>query len=204
MPVWRLQTAWQLDTTAPRDRMVITPHFNDVGATTDPQNLCDDWLAALQVIAPTTGQLSVTAYDAQGTVPVYPEAQSIINVGATKATGVPRELALCLSFYGERNVPRQRGRLYLPLWFLNIAVPSLRPTLPITAMTALVQQLQDLGGVDVDWCVYSRTLDNAFTVTNWWYDNEWDVQRSRGMVGTSRTQGTTSEATVAGDEVPLV
>jgi hypothetical protein len=203
MPIWRLQVSWQKDTVAPRDRMLITPHFNDVGSTTDPQNLCDDLLAGLNTITATTGELRVKAYDAQGSVPVYPQGDSIINTGATQPTSNPRELAVCLSFYGERNVPRQRGRLYIPLWFLGFTQPGLRPTTPIAKMQDLVNLFTGLGGLDVDWSVYSRTLDHAFAVTDWWYDNEWDVIRARGGVGTSRVKGTTSEAGAIGREVPL-
>jgi hypothetical protein len=203
MPVWRLQTSWQLDTAAPKDRVVITPHFNDVGATTDPQNLCNDLLAGLESITPTTGEVKVTAYDAQGTVPVYPQGEAIVRKGAVHPSALPRELAVCLSFYGERNVPRQRGRLYIPCFFLGIATASNRPSIPIAKMTQLVPILTGLGGPDVDWCVYSRTQDHAHSITNWWYDNEWDVQRSRGGVGTSRILGTTTEAGLLGEEVPL-
>jgi len=202
MPVWRLQCTWQLDSAAPRDRMMITPHFNDVGATTDPQNLCDDMLAGLQAITNISGEVRVTAYDAQGSIPVYPQGDAIANKGAVHTSSLPRELAVCLSFYGERNVPRQRGRLYMPCWFLGIATSGLRPSIPIAKMTQFVPLLTDLGGPDVDWCVYSRKLDHAFSVTDWWYDNEWDVMRSRGTLGTSRIKGTTSEAFEA-LEVPL-
>jgi hypothetical protein len=193
VPVWRLQTSWAKDSISPRDRMVITPHFNDIGATTDPQNLCNDWLAALQAITATTGELRVTAYDAQGSKPVYPQGDAIVFKGVTQATSLPRELAVCLSFYSERNVPRQRGRLYLPGWFVGIAAPGLRPPSSLPKIEQLAQAAQDLGGPDVDWCVYSRATDAARSVTNWWYDNEWDVQRSRGLTGSGRVLGTTSE-----------
>jgi hypothetical protein len=204
MPVWKLQISWLKDTVAPRERMVITPHFNDIAAGSDPQNLCDDMLGGLQTIQPTTGEIKVTCYDAQGTVPVYPEAEAVANKGVTQATGAARELAMCLSFYGERNVPRQRGRLYIPLWFLGVTGASLRPTMPVAKMEALIPLFTDLGGVDVDWCVYSRRNDHAYSVTDWWYDNEWDIQRSRGGVGTSRIIGTTTEAGLLGTEAHLV
>jgi hypothetical protein len=194
MPIWKLQTSWQVDTAAPRDRFVITPHFNDIGATTDPQNLCDDLLAGLSTMTPWSGELRVTAYDAQGTVPVYPQGDSRINVNATQAPATPRELAVCLSFYGERNVPRQRGRLYMPCDILGLTTNSPRPPTTIAKMATLVGLFTGLGGADVDWCVYSRTLDAAFSVTDWWYDNEWDIMRSRGGRGTLRTVGTTTEA----------
>jgi hypothetical protein len=203
MPVWRLQCTWQKDTVAPKDRVMITPHFNDIGATTDPQNLCNDLLAGLQTVHNSTGEVRVTAYDAQGTVPVYPQGDAIINKGAAQATAVPRELAVCLSFYGERNVPRQRGRLYMPCFLLNVTTNSLRPPSSIAAMPALVTLFTGLGGADVDWCVYSRRMDHAYSISDWWYDNEWDVVRSRGMIGTARVVGTTTEAGLLGEEVPL-
>jgi hypothetical protein len=203
MPVWRLQASWQLDSAAPRDRVTITPHFNDVGATTDPQNLCDDLLAGLQALKNCTGEVRVKAYDAQGSVPVYPQGDAIVQAGAVQGTTTPRELAVCLSFYGERNVPRQRGRLYIPTWFTSHLTGSLRPTNPNAVMAALPGLFAGLGGPDVDWCVYSRKLDHAFSVTDWWCDNEWDVVRSRGMRPTSRITGTTTEAGLKGVEVPL-
>ncbi|RPJ53868.1 MAG: hypothetical protein EHM24_32395 [Acidobacteria bacterium] len=201
MPVWRLQCTWQADSAAPRDRIQISPHFNDTGATTDPQGLCDDLLEQLMGVTPFVGEVRVTAYDAQGTPPVYPAADAIANKGAAAATTQPRELALCLSYYSGRNIPRRRGRLYLPLFFVYGGAPSLRPTLPVAKMPTIASALQNLGGIDVDWCVYSRLDKTARPVTNWWYDDEWDVVRSRGLKGATRVLGTTSEAFT--EEVPL-
>jgi len=202
MPIWRLQCSWQLDTAAPRDAVMITPHFNDIGATTDPQNLCDDMLAGLNTVFPTSGEIRVKAYDAQGSIPVYPQGDAVIRKGIPHATNVPRELAVCLSFYGERNVPRQRGRLYIPAYLAGADTAKLRPEAPITRIESFVPLLTGLGGADVDWCVYSRRMDHAYSITNWWYDDEWDVMRSRGMRPTSRVQGTTTEAGTT-DLVPL-
>jgi hypothetical protein len=202
MPIWRLQVSWQLDTAAPRDGVIITPHFNDIGATTDPQNLCDDMLAGISTILPSTGEIRVKAYDAQGSVPVYPQGDSIINKGLPHTTTKPRELACCLSFYGERNVKRQRGRLYIPASLLALDTNNLRPVTPIAKMSALVDLFTGLGGADVDWCVYSRLMNHAYSVTNWWYDDEWDIMRSRGLRPTTRVVGTTTEAGSA-REVPL-
>jgi hypothetical protein len=194
VPVWRLQTSWAMDSALPRDRLVITPHVDDHGALTDPQGLCDDLVAALQGWMNSTGEVAVRAYDAEGTVPVFPAATSVVNSGAFMSRDVPRELALCLSFYSERNLPRRRGRLYLPLPLIGTAM-SKRPNIGhIEAATSLAAILQNLGGPDVDWVVYSRRDQVARPVTNWWVDDEWDVQRSRGLRSTSRTAGTTSEA----------
>lgn len=173
--------------------MTITPHFWDSGATTDPQNLASSMVDGLLTIAPTTAEVRCAVYDAQGTKPVYPAALEIRNPGGMQATTNPRELAMCLSFYGDRNVKRQRGRLYIPPFVLSMSTNSLRPSIAQTGMQALVDLFTGLGGVDVDWCVYSRLLDRAFSVTNYWWDDEWDVVRSRGLKGTTRQEGSTNE-----------
>jgi len=193
MPIWRLQTSWAITSTFPRDRVVVTPHFNDAGALTDPDQLCEDLADALMAWFTTTGELRVTAYDAQGTPPVFPQGEAIRNPGTAHAVSAPRELAVCLSFFGTRNLPRQRGRLYIPQ-FMAGAGPGLRPTAGMQAKVGeLAPIFSDLGGVDVDWCVYSRITSTPHSVTNWWVDNEWDVIRSRGLIGDERLEGTTSE-----------
>jgi len=195
MPLWRLQTAWQLDSAFPRDKVIITPHFNDAGALTDPQSLCDDLAAALDAWFPTPAELKVTAYDAQGTPPVYPQGETILRPTATTPSSQPREVACCLSFYSERNLPRQRGRLYIPLQFLTSGAPGVRPNTTVTGkVAALAPIFEALGGPDVDWSVFSRITNTPHPVTNWWVDNEWDVMRSRGLRGDTRVTGTTSEA----------
>jgi hypothetical protein len=54
--------------------------------------------------------------------------------------------------------------------------------------------LTALGGLDVDWVVYSRVDNRSSPVTDWFVDNSWDTQRRRGPRATSRITGTTSEA----------
>jgi hypothetical protein len=194
----RLQVAFQSDTTFPRDNVVITPHFETkVDPTPNADQLCEDLATALSAWqAPTAGrQVVVRAYDAQGTPPVFPIGEAIRNLGVTVATASPREVALCLSFYSERNRPRQRGRLYIPFGVSSTGSPGLRPTTTQRQKIAdLVPIFTGLGGIDVDWSVYSRTDDTARPVTNWYVDDEWDIVRSRGMRPTARTEGTTTEA----------
>jgi len=193
MPIWRLQVEWLRDSAFPRDRMVITPHFNDAGVTTDPDQLCQDLLDGLQGWDNSAGELKVTAYDAQGTPPVFPAGDAIVNQGVVETSAIPREIALCLSFYGTRNLPRQRGRLFLPA-SLFVSSPGLRPSAANMQKAAdLVPILTGLGGVDVDWCVFSRATQSPHSVTHWWVDDEWDTIRSRGLRGDTRLTGTTSE-----------
>jgi hypothetical protein len=195
MPVWRLQTQMGADSAFARDYAVVTPHVNDVGATTDPQALCDDWADFVASQMAQGQEVQVTAYDAQGSVPVFPQGHAIRNAGSFPAANSPREVAICLSFYHERSLPSQRGRLYIPLYCITSAAASGgRPgTTFRDAVMGWGAALAELGGVDVDWSVYSRKDDEARNVTNYYVDDEWDTIRSRGLRPTTRTAATTGE-----------
>jgi hypothetical protein len=197
MPVWRLQVAIGGDTAFPRDKAVITPHFNDSGVGTDPQGLCDDMadIAVAFFATPGPRQIEVTAYDAQGTPPVDPQGYAVRNLGIIQETGSPREVACCLSFFGVRNAPRFRGRLYIPA-YASLAPGAMggRPSVAYREkIGTLATSLAGLGGADVDWVVYSRLTDTAIPVSNWWVDDEWDTIRSRGLRATTRLAGTVNE-----------
>lgn len=195
MPIWRLQTLIAADSLDPSDRMVMTPHFNDQGVGTDPQGLCDDWADAIHTWmgAGNTTEIIVRAYDAQGTKPVYPQGEAVRNQGTFKQCAMPREVALCLSFYSEHNRPRTRGRLYMPAVVLGTSA-SRRPTQSqMDKGKELAQFAENLGGVDVDWSIYSRMDNKALKVTDYWINDEWDTVRSRGWGETRRDKYTTSE-----------
>lgn len=192
--ILRLQASFGADTAFPRDRAVITPHFQTAAVLTDADELCTDLATALRTWCGTTREVTVKAYDAQGTAPVFPIGSHTVDVGETPVSIVPREVACCLSFYSGQNVPRKRGRLYMPLFVLAAASAGLRPSSgQRTKIGDVATILADLGGVDVDWVVYSRANDSALPVSNWWVDDEWDTIRSRGLRATTRLQGTVSE-----------
>jgi hypothetical protein len=196
MAVYRMQCAFQYNSAFPRDRMVITPHFEDTGVGSDPDGLTADLAAALQTWSGSTGEIRVTSYDAQGTPPVYPNGETILNPGLVGGNNFPSEIALCLSYYSQRNIPRQRGRLYLPVPIVAAAgnIGVIPTATQIAKAMALAPILGDLGGPDVDFVVWSRTAQAAYPVTDYWVDNEWDVQRSRGLRATDREVGTLAEA----------
>lgn len=198
MAIYRLQCSIGADTAFPRDRVMINPHFNNVGGIltdSDADQLCEDLADALVAYVSGTREIVVKAYDAQGTPPVFPVGNAIRNVGQFPASSAPRELALCLSFYSGQNVPRRRGRLYLPVFLIAPGVThGVRPSTTNQAKVgALATILADLGGADIDWSVYSRVDDVARAVSNWWVDDEWDSMRSRGLRSETRTVGTVSE-----------
>jgi hypothetical protein len=103
-------------------------------------------------------------------------------------------VALCLSYYSENNVPKRRGRLFVPIAVLR-STPGLRPdSAQRTKALDLGGLLANAGGANIDWGVWSRT-DGAFhPTTNSWVDDEWDTMRSRGLRATTRSTATHTEA----------
>lgn len=194
MPTYRLQTVIMADSLLPRDGVVITPHVRDNGITSDPTGLCEDWATAVDGLLGARYQITVKAYDVADPPPSFPKAEHTVNANLSPAAGAPRELAVCLSFFADRNLPRQRGRLYVPYFALGAGGAGGRPSLATRETVALfADRLQALGGVDVDWVVWSRRDNAARPVTDFWVDDEWDTVRSRGLKSTTRTVGTTSE-----------
>lgn len=195
MAIYRMQCSWQVGSAFPRDRMVIDPVFRDSGVGTDPEGLVEDLATALSAWSASTNELVVKAYNLEDPIPRLPKATAIRNEGAIGEAGLPRELALCLSFYSGVNQPRRRGRLYVPL--VMIAGFGSMPARPSSALMNKVLSLgpifADLGGADVDWSVYSTRDSTARAVSNYWVDDEWDVVRKRGLRPTTRVAATASE-----------
>lgn len=112
---------------------------------------------------------------------------------------LPGEVALCLSFQGEKvsGLPqaRRRGRIYVGRLDKDCSTSG-RPS------SALVTNLKSAGAAllaasdaapDWSWHVYSPTQQQtsggwlSTAVENGWVDNAFDTQRRRGLAPTSRT-----------------
>jgi hypothetical protein len=109
----------------------------------------------------------------------------------TQLPGV-REVALCLSYFAGRNLPRFRGRLYIGPWQQSSMAERPSAT-AITILRDLATRLGGIGGPDVDWQLFSPTRNAYSKITNVWVDDEWDTVRSRGLKATSRSSGGTQE-----------
>lgn len=196
MPIYRLQTSVWFDSLAEHDAYMINPVVHDTGVTSNPTNLANDWLTLLETsFTPiqTTTRRRCKVYDCQGTKPVFPAAE--VEVGTlAPASKCPRELALCLSFHDGLNRPKHRGRLYIPAaFFLTSNNADVRPTSGNQNDVAQIATgLAALGGVDVDWNIWSPTDHVGRKVAHWWIDDEWDIIRSRGRKPTSRLEANTS------------
>ena len=125
-------------------------------------------------------EIRVKVYN-YGPPPQYPLAEHVLNEEQIAAWHAPGEVALCLSFYSERNVPRQRGRVYLPVAHRSSSLGANPGLAILTDAVALGQQLAAAGGVNVDWSIFSTRDQQARKVTDVWVDDEWDTVRSRGI-----------------------
>lgn len=194
----RAQVAWQLDSMLPRDAVQVTPCFRHqlglIEGAPEWQDLADDLADAINGwhVNPTIHQLQVKLYDIEGEPINRPKAIAVRNPGSATGTGWPREVALCLSFNGGNNEPRNRGRIYLPYAKLGTGTPDVRPSTTIRdKAAALVPIFANLGGSNVDWIVWSPTALAATKVERWYVDDEYDTIRKRGLKPTTRTSGTT-------------
>jgi len=187
LAVYRAQLSFQLDSSLPRDAITMNPHFTGDNAQGLANMLKTNLTGSVHVGA--TVPFHIKIYDAQKDPPNYPLAEAS-QTGAQMTTTHPRELALCLSYYANDNIPVSRGRVYVPQAFIGGA-SGLRPT------TQQQQAALDFASIftinlptNHHWVVYSRKLNQANNVTDTWVDDEWDVMRSRGLRGTSRLVGT--------------
>lgn len=175
--------SFQLDTAFPRDAVTINPCYFGDNAQALADALKTNLMASTSVS--TTTPFRVRVYDAQKQPPSYPLAEASNGTGF-RTTDMPRELALCLSYFSTYNRPGSRGRLYIPATFVGGAL-GLRPTVA-QQNTALGWHNALSKGLPAqhNMVVYSRLKDQSFGVSDFWVDNEWDVVRSRGLRGDSR------------------
>jgi hypothetical protein len=185
--VYRVAINFPFDSALPRDVVTINPHYfgDDAQALVDrlKANLISD--ASLGANLPFT----IKAYDAVKAPPSYPLATATNGTGFT-TTGVPREVALCLSYYSTWNRPGYRGRLFLPATLVGSGMGQ-RPS-PTQRDGALRWKNLLTNGLPAgtNWVVWSRKQQKSYGVTNVWVDDEWDTMRSRGLKPTTRTVGT--------------
>jgi hypothetical protein len=184
----RVQVITKTATALAPDFVVNTVYFDVFGIQGDPD---------YQAIANSTRD----AFKARNTLPggwgcetrVYdmadPLPRPIKATGAWQVTsagaGLPnvREVALCLSYYSERNLPRFRGRLYVGPFVILTERPN---ATALDSVMALAVAIAAVGGANVDWQLYSPTRNAYSKITNVWADDEWDTVRSRGLRATTR------------------
>lgn len=141
--------------------------------------------------------ITVKVYNAESAPPNDPIAVAEKNVAAPLwSPNYPTQLAVCLSYKGGQR-PWQRGRMYLAPW-LSTGFAGSNPGMRVSttmqnAALALADALAGLGGIDIDWGVWSRTKREFAPTSLSWVDDSWDVQRRRKMDALGRVTHSHSE-----------
>jgi len=137
----------------------------------------------------------IKMYDIADPKPRAPVYETTFGLSSSPSgNSLPAEVALCLSFQGERqsgvSQARRRGRVYIGPLDVAGSDADGRPT------SGLVNAVVDMGeslwadsnaATDWSWVVYSRVDEDVVAIDNGWVDNSFDTQRRRGLDPTSRT-----------------
>jgi hypothetical protein len=191
--VYRVMYTGKWTDSLPRDAVVNVLHFAAPSALSGAElnDLCADVADAYETTTPFGSRgHHVKAYDIEDDMPRPIKGEAIVAASGAVATSGNRDVALCLSFYSGRNLPRQRGRIYLGPFSSTDAGSNKPPAALITALAGMPAKFAAAGPATAEWGIYSRTEDTCRGVTNWYIDNEWDTQRRRGFRSDSRTVGT--------------
>ena len=137
---------------------------------------------------------SINYYDMSTPEPRIPLTVPLTLNTAVNTTGLPQELAVCLSFRGQLPIsPRRRGRIYFgPLSNHgdNIAsgTSSIFPFVGTIIRQRLVEHAKDLRNTGLGWSIRSSVpFDNYVLVDQGYVDDAFDIQRRRGHETTVRT-----------------
>lgn len=179
MPLTRwIISSKDAESTPAEDAIVNTLYFNVSGSVDEPNytSLGDDLFTLWAARPWCTGRfIDIRGYD-MGDPKPRPQKYIKRQAVAGSAAQGPGQIALCLSYYADRNLPRQRGRIYIGPW----SSPARNAEASrVNAVMALPPLLAGLGGLNVDWSLYSPTNGTATRINHAWCDDSWDIIRAR-------------------------
>lgn len=197
MAQYRLQIAAYNSTDPARDQVVNTFYLDsdlDPLTGTHPDGLIGDAVTLFGntlAYGPGINRITGKIYKMSDPEPRLPLKETTLSFAASTAAGAPREVALCLSYYADRNTPRRRGRMYIGPFRADVM--ALRPGLALRqTLQTLAQGISGLGGANIQWVQHSPTTGEYHNVTHYWIDDEWDTVRKRGLRATTRLEGSVS------------
>lgn len=185
MPLTRWIISTKNSVSSPAESAIVnTLYFNVSGSVDEPnyQSLGDDLAAIWRARPWCTGRfLDVRGYDMAD-----PEPRPQKYLGRTQTSGTPvsspHQVALCLSYYADRNLPSSRGRIYTGPWAVGGEYAT---NAQISGLIGLAGALAGLGGLNVDWSLYSPKTGTATRINHAWVDDSWDIIRSRKLPASS-------------------
>lgn len=219
-----IQSSLQSSTGLPKDQFENVWHFLDTTgaspaevALTGCTKIQDFWTGATGLsgigapavnLAADVGDLmTLICYDFAAAKPRPELGRYTFTFEPGSSVALPEEVALCMSYFTARNLPSERGRLYLGP--LNAdALTGTNPSRPNTNFTRAVQaggiRLVAIGvpatlpsfttntlGTDTAndttaWALYSPKLGTFAAIEHGWVDDEWDGQRRRRVEASTR------------------
>ena len=200
MPIYLAQTILRTTDNNPENYATNTLYFETDNPTTSIPDIQVDIEAFYNSILgfypstiSTTGHMTKW-YLVGGPPPNYPIAElSWDFANPTSGNPLPSEVALCLSFQGERVAgepqARKRGRIYIGPLDEQVLANDGRPGAAFTSALAgaggilLVRSEEQTAW---KWVVWSGTAQTATIIADGWVDNSFDTQRRRGVQWTQR------------------
>jgi len=153
--------------------------------------------------------MTLVAYDFAAAKPRPEIAKATFVKGSAGSLGMPEEVAVCLSYYTDRNLVSKRGRLYIGP--LNIGALDGIANSPARPKASMLSAMQDggtrliaigpptatptfvtntAGGAGFSsgtaWALYSPKLGTFAAIEHGWIDDEWDGQSRRRVEASSR------------------
>lgn len=163
--------------------------------TTAFKDFYDDLAGIIGVPIAQNGH-EIKYYDLEQLVPPnYPLAINTFNLAsAPSGSSLPSEVAICLSFQGEKSPGfpqnRRRGRVYLgPLSTIvnSVARPSSAAQTTIASAAQTLCSNLKAAAEPATLSVWSHVDNDGVHVVDGWIDDAFDTQRRRGVQRTSRT-----------------
>lgn len=201
MPIIRAQVEVPAVSTVSEDEVTNTWHFTTTGWTTTIRDAlvaalalfyegCDNYKSNQQKWQ----DARVKFFDLSEPEPRIPlDDESLGLTSAPTGSVLPPELSVVVSFRGDYvsgfSQARRRGRIYFgPLLAGSVGTDG---RLSATAGGVIRDAASSLlaasdAASDWAWVVYSPTGDQSYPVVEGWVDNDFDVQRGRGLKATAR------------------
>ena len=153
-----------------------------------------------QVISRADERQEVRYYDMADGEPRVPETRFWTLGAAGGSTKLPNEVAICMSFRGQFNRARERGRIYLGPLTGTAAASDTEDARPdanlLNTIASAGEQLLDqfTALANVEWVVHSGVQGANTPVVAGWVDNAFDTIRKRGVQPDSRLEWPDPEA----------